>query len=229
MNWRGSQLESRKLYLKFYDAIEVEAYERWIAQLTGEDDDACLRDIQTSFHFESGMKVLDVGAGTGAMCKTLLAIGGLKLFALEPVPAMIKKFRSKSALGRVVLTEGFCDSLEDRHHFAENSFDVIVSRQLVNGLFDPLSAFRNWIHWLQPGGTVVVMDGLFDRNAWTGELEQVVDKLPMSACRSIAMVPYLLENVGFQIDKVGFMSETNARPGTRTQRYLVVASKPESP
>lgn len=106
------------------------------------------------------------------------------------------------------------------------SFDLIASRQLANCLFDPLAAFRNWYSWLRPGGAVVVMDGLFDRHDWSEKWEGVVDTLPLSACRTTATVPYLLENTGFRIDFVGLMDHTNALPSTRTQRYMVAATKP---
>ncbi len=227
MNWRGSQAECRQQVLKTYNTEEVETYERWIISLSSDDDRACLQDIETAFSFKQGMRVLDVGAGTGAMCKTLVGLGGLELFALEPVPAINAKLQAKPELSCVQVSQGFCDSPDDRSVFADGAFDVIVSRQLMNGLFDPLAAFHNWLHWLKPGGTVIAMDGLYDRNAWTGALEPLVDKLPMSACRSIAMAPYLLERAGFRIHHVGWMPATNARPGTRTQRYMVVAAKPQ--
>ncbi len=111
-------------------------------------------------------------------------------------------------------------------HFRPDSFDLIASRQLANCLFDPLAAFRNWIHWLRPGGTMVVMDGLFDRDAWSGTWDGMVDTLPLSACRTTATVPYLLEQVGFHVDYVGPMVHTNELLSTRTPRYIVAATKP---
>jgi ubiquinone/menaquinone biosynthesis C-methylase UbiE len=185
MNWRNSQLDSRQRYLAKYDAVEMDWYEQWIEALTDEDDEACLHDIQLAFPFESGMTVLDAGAGTGTMCKIWMRMVGLKLFALEPVPAMIAKLKSKPELAPVAVVAGFCDSLADQAAFGKGKFDAIVSRQLVNGLFDPLTAFTNWYHWLKPSGYVEVMDGLFDRSGWTGQWAEEVDVLPMSACRSM--------------------------------------------
>ena len=227
MNWRIAQAESRQRYLTKYDIAEVEQYEQWIEQLTIEDDDACLQDLAEAFQFKAGMTVLDVGAGTGAMSKTLLRIPGLRLFALEPSVAMIAKLRSKKELESVEVREGFCDAVEDRSHFPKGFFDVIVSKQVVNGLFDPLFAFQNWHYWLKAGGSVIVLDGLFDRTGWAGKWQEEVDVLPMSACRSTAMIPYLLEKSGFQVIAVPPMLLTNARPTTRTQRYGVVARRIE--
>jgi SAM-dependent methyltransferase len=225
MNWRITQAESRQRYLTKYDTSEVEAYEHWIRQLTNEDDDACLRDIQSVFSFKSAMTVLDAGSGSGAMSKTLLRVPGLTIHAIEPSPAMIAMFRTKEELNGVNVKEGFCDAIEDRSHFQQGTFDVVVSRQLVNGLFDPLVAFQNWHHWLKPGGTVIALDGLFDRTGWTGRWQEEVDVLPMSSCRSTATIPYLLENSGFDVISVQLMTLTNARPTVKTQRYCVVATK----
>jgi hypothetical protein len=53
-----------------------------------------------------------------------------------------------------------------------------------------------------------------------------VDLRPLSACQSMATMPYLLEKVGFQIEAVELMTATNKLPATRTTRHVVVASKP---
>jgi hypothetical protein len=90
-------------------------------------------------------------------------------------------------------------------------------------------AFKNWHRWLKAGGAVIVIEGLYDRPAWVGRWEEEVDLLPLSACRTTATVPYLLEQAGFNIDAVYYMNATNALPATRTQRYIVFASKQVEP
>ena len=125
----------------------------------------------------------------------------------------------------VVTVEGFCDNIGDRHHFNAAQFGAIVSRQLVNGLFDPLTAFRNWHYWLSPDGAVVVIDGVYGRSSWTGIWQEDVDVLPLSSCQSTALAPYLLEIAGFRIETVRWMEAVNKLPSTRTQRYVVVARK----
>lgn len=225
MGWRITQAESRARYLAKFDADEVEQYESWIRQLSRDDDLAFLNDLRAAFTFRHGMSVLDAGAGTGAMCRVLVNVPGLSVTAMEPAPAMLEKLKAKPELRGIRTLEGFCDSVDDRAHVPAASLDVIVSRQLVNGLFDPVQAFKNWHHWLKPGGSVIVVDGLYDRSSWTGRWAEEVDVLPVSACRSTALIPYLLEGAGFHIDVVSLMKETNAMPSTRTPRYLVSATK----
>jgi SAM-dependent methyltransferase len=226
MKWRGTQSASRKRYIEKFDTEEVDRYESWILQLTREDDEAVLSDISRVFKFRGGMSVLDVGAGTGALCRILSQIPQLFITAMEPSPAMLEKLRTKPELKNVTVVEGFCDSHNDHEYFDDSTFDVIVSRQLVNGLFDPLTAFHNWHRWLKNDGSVIVIDGLYNRSAWTERWEEEIDVLPLSACQTISTIPYLLEATGFKINAVNYMKSTNLIPSTRTKRYIVVASKP---
>jgi SAM-dependent methyltransferase len=193
-----------------------------------DDDDhqACVEDIGHHLPLTDGMSVLDAGAGTGALCLALTQIPGLQINALEPSRAMGKLLSAKPSLSDISVVEGFCDHANDRDLFSADSFRVIASRQLANCLYDPLAAFRNWHHWLRPGGCVIVLDGHYQRSAWSGKWTDMVDTLPLSACQTNAAVPYLLEEAGFRVDFAGSMNATNARPSTRTKRYMVVATKP---
>ena len=172
MDWRSTQADSRDRYLAKFDRAEADRYDEIVGQLSRGDEDAYLSDLRRLLHFREGMLVLDVGAGTGALCGILTRLPGLTITAMEPAPAMLAKLRNKAGLHNVATVEGFCDGSSDLHHFKAGHVDVIVSRQLVNGLFDPLTAFRNWRHWLSWGGAVVMIDGLYSRAAWTGVWEE---------------------------------------------------------
>ena len=225
MSYRSTQQESRNRYLATYDDEEASKYDAWVTKMTAADHDACIADLKHCVTFSENMDVLDAGSGTGALCLSLIRICALHITALEPCEAMAALLKSKRELNGVARVRGFCDHADDQSHFGVNMFDLIASRQLANCLFDPLAAFRNWHYWLRLGGSVVVMDGLFDRSDWTGRWEGIVDSLPLSACRTTAMVPYLLEQTGFRVDYVGPMNATNALLSTRTQRYIVSATK----
>lgn len=225
MSWRDSQDASRRRYVEKFDAAEAERYDAVGGTLAREDEDAYLSDLADAVPLAAGMQVLDAGAGTGTLTRILVRCPGLTLTALEPAPAMLARLRARPELRGVTAIAGFCDSVADRALFAPAGFDVIASRQLVNGLYDPLSAFANWHFWLKPGGSVLVIDGLYERAAWSGAWEEEVDVLPVAACQSTALVPYLLEQSGFSVEAVRMMDAVNRRPSTRTPRYLVVARK----
>ena len=223
MGWRISQAESRRRYLEKFDAAESAAYDVTTGTLVPEDQCAYRDDLAGVFAFRAGQRVLDAGAGSGASTQVLAGIGGLTLTALEPAPQMLAQLRAKPDLRDVATVAGFCDHAEDRGLFAAGRFDVVFSRQLANGLYDPLAAFANWHHWLRPGGAVVLVEGAYGRDAWQGRWEDEVDRLPLSACQGMATIPYLLEQAGFVVETAQWLSRTNARPATRTRRYVVVA------
>ncbi len=227
MDWQQRRTAARRRTAIKYDAVEAQAYGslQGLGWLTPAEENAHLADLERVVEFAPGMRVLDVGAGTGVMCSLLRRLPGLKLTALEPSPAMLALLQSKPELANVTAINGFCDEPQDIERFGAGAFDRIVSRQVVNGLFDPLVAFRHWHHWLKPAGTVVVIDGLYGRDGWTGRWEEEVDALPLAASQSMASTPYLLENVGFTIETVERMASVNALPTTRTPRYVVVARK----
>lgn len=225
MSFRESHLEFRNRLLSIYDTEEVATYDEWITSLTPEDHAACLADLTCHCYLSPGMSVLDAGAGTGALSVTLSQISGLNITALEPSDAMLRRLRSKAELSDIAVHQGFCDHHSDRFQFPQDHFDVVASRQLTNTLFDPMAAFHNWHYWLRPSGYLIIMDGLYDRDDWRDQWRAFVDSLPLSACRTIATVPYLLEYCGFSVEFAGYMNRTNDRPSTRTKRYMVVARK----
>ncbi len=226
MNWSQSREEYRQRLVNKYDASEATRYESYLGSLAREDEQAYLADMEMACSFRCGQKVLDVGAGTGALTKILTQVAGLQLTAMEPSLPMLELLRAKPELAEVKTVHSGCDRSADRSIFPESSFDIIVSRQVVNSLFDPLVAFENWLHWLKPRGRVLVIDGVYGRDGWTGVWEEEVDVIPLSACQSLATVAYLMESVGFEVDSVGWMPSTNKLPATRTKRYLVAATKP---
>ena len=225
VTWRSTQDESRARYLAKYDEAEAERWDAMVSMLGRADEDAYLADLAEVFAFRPGMSVLDAGAGTGALCTMLVRLPGLAMTALEPAPAMLARLRRRPGLESVLAVQGFCDAQHDRQHFSAAQFDVIASRQLANGLFDPLTAFENWHHWLKPGGVVVAIEGAYGRDAWAGIWQEEIDVLPLSATQSTATLPYLLEAAGFSVEAVRWMEAVNAMPSTRAARYMVVARK----
>lgn len=223
MDWRIDQAEFRRRTLAKFDEAECARYDALVGQLSREDEDAYCADLSGAVAWRPGMTALDVGAGTGAMCGVLARVAPeAAITALEPAPAMLARLLVNYP--DVACRAGWCDHAEDRSQFTDGQFDVIVSRQLVNGLYDPLAAFRNWRAWLKPRGVVVVIDGIYGREAWAGAWAEDVDVLPASAVQSAALIPYLLEYAGFTVAQVRWMDAVNARPATRTKRSLVTAT-----
>lgn len=227
VDWQTRRTAARGRHAARYDAAEAGAYGamRGLGWLTTPEQDAYLDDLRRVVELKPGTRVVDVGAGTGVLCSVLVRLPGLALTALEPSAAMLDILRRRPELAGVVTVLGSCDAEGDEALFEPGRFDAVVSRQVTNGLFDPLRAFRHWHGWLRPGGVAVAIDGLYGREAWRGAWQEEIDVLPLSACQTMATVPYLLEAVGFRIRAVERMSAVNALPTTRTPRYVVVAER----
>ena len=226
MDWRGTREASRRRYRAKFDAAEAADYDAIVGYLPADAEKLYAEELTAHVGLKAGDDVLDAGAGTGTMTAILARMPGLRIVALEPAPAMLDVLRAKPQLRGVTAVEGFCDAPEDRALFPAARFDAIVSRQLLNGLFDPSEAFANWFHWLKPGGVVAAIDGYYGRSAWGGKWAEEVDVLPLSANQSLALAPYLLERAGFAVERAALTEAVNASPATRTTRYLVVARKP---
>jgi aminoglycoside 6'-N-acetyltransferase len=225
-DWQGRRAAARGRHAARYDADEARTYAATpgLGWLSPAEQDAYLADLQRVVRIAPGSSVLDVGAGAGALCGVLARLPGLEVTALEPSPAMLEQLRRRPEIAHVATVQGSCDAPGDDALFPPARFDVIASRQVVNGLFDPLVAFARWRRWLKSGGFVVVIDGLYGRDGWRGAWAEEIDVLPLSACQTLATVPYLLEVAGFRILAVERMTTVDALPGTRTPRYVVVAT-----
>jgi SAM-dependent methyltransferase len=228
MNWSQAREELRDRLIAKYNETEAKWYDDFVGTLSDDDEEAYLADILDAVPLSAGQNVLDVGAGSGTISKLVSRVDGLTISALEPSPAMCDLMRRKPQLANVTIIAGGCDRRSDHTRVAPGSVDVIISRQVVNSLFDPLVAFQNWLHWLKQGGKAIVIDGIYGRDGWQGIWAEEVDALPLSACQSLATIPYLLQSVGFEVESAGWMTRANQLPSTRTKRYMVVATKPTS-
>ena len=98
MSYRGTQQESRERYLANYNADGAREYDEWVATMTAIDHEACIADLQCGITLYDGMRVLDAGSGTGALCLALVQIPGLHITALEPCASMLDLLESKPEL-----------------------------------------------------------------------------------------------------------------------------------
>ena len=101
----------------------------------------------------AGEAVLDVGCGTGATLLRLAAAVGTDGHVLgcdvsAPMLALARQRISAAGVRNVELVQADAQS----HEFAENAFDLLVSRFGVMFFADPRAAFANLRRALRPGG-----------------------------------------------------------------------------
>lgn len=112
-----------------------------------------------------GKRVLDVGTGPGFF-SVLLARSGYQVTAADGSEGMVRQ-AERNFQNQHVKVELFCSDVVRLEEFPPNSFDAIVSRDVVWTLYDPETAYRRWMEILKPGGRLIVFDGNYrmDRNS----------------------------------------------------------------
>jgi 2-polyprenyl-3-methyl-5-hydroxy-6-metoxy-1,4-benzoquinol methylase len=129
---------------------DVDEYGKQKSDYTLNDWDA---DSIKSMLRSGGAKLLEIGCGTGVFLAKAREHGfdcsGLELssYAAEFVRKM----------GIPVETKGIEDA-----NFPENSWDVIVMREVIEHLPHPMEALKTIHRWLKPGGVLFMATGNYD-------------------------------------------------------------------
>jgi SAM-dependent methyltransferase len=158
--------------------------------------------------FDRHKSVLEVGAGNGLFTRLLSGWGCRRVVGTDISAGMISVARSRlpDCEFKVISTEA------DPDLFRPASFDLIISRQVACHLIDPIAVFECWKTWLQPGGRVAVIDGLWTRKDWGPSVNSagvLVDDRPLSCTQTWATVAYFLERSGLSVTDRRFLDRVN--------------------
>jgi ubiquinone/menaquinone biosynthesis C-methylase UbiE len=120
----------------------------------------CNRKISQLVNLQDGMKVLDVGCGTGSLLKELAGSGKeLNLYGIDLSPEMINAARAKLKDGNhVELYERSAADLP----FESNYFDYVVCMNSLHHHANPNQSLIEMTRVLKPGGVMILMDGFVD-------------------------------------------------------------------
>lgn len=137
-------------------------------ELAGSQREAWLHVLEEQFPEEKKeeMKILDIGTGPGFF-PMILSEAGYTVAAVDYTEEMLEKAKenlgkyTKYGLERVTLQRMDAQNLE----FADETFDVVISRNLTWNLEKPEQAYQEWMRVLKPGGVLLN----FDAN-WYGYL-----------------------------------------------------------
>lgn len=99
--------------------------------------------------------MLDCGCGP-TFFTILLAQLGHHVTGIDAAPGMLERARRNIQEYGVTarILEMDCHSLE----LPDESFDLVLSRNLTQALRDPVAVYREWMRVLRPGGTLLIFD-----------------------------------------------------------------------
>lgn len=122
--------------------------------------------VRWALEVAPGPRVLDLGAGTGKLTATLVALGA-EVTAVEPDPAMLAELRR--ALPSVRALPGSAEAIP----LPDASVDAVVAGNAMHW-FDMDVAGPEIARVLAPGGVLAGLWNIFDdRVDWVAELERV--------------------------------------------------------
>ena len=124
-------------------------------ELENEMGQRWLREIEKFLPEERSLDILDVGTGTGFFA-VLLAQQGHRVEGIDLTPAMLEEARILAKQRNLEIT--FREMDAQNLDYLEDSFDVVISRNLTWTLPDPERAYSEWFRVLKPGGALMNFD-----------------------------------------------------------------------
>lgn len=135
-------------------------------ELMGMQKQAWLSVLEAHFPKKENIKILDIGTGPGFF-PIILAQAGYQVVAVDYTEGMLEKagenlqIYAADVQGKVKFARMDAQNLE----FPQESFDVVISRNLTWNLEHPEKAYEQWYRVLKKGGVLLN----FDAN-WYGYL-----------------------------------------------------------
>lgn len=116
---------------------------------------AWLKKIMDNAPDKRTLDVLDIGTGPGFLAIVLGEVGH-NITAVDCSKHMIEEAEQNARNAGVAASFYKMDS--HTLLFQDNSFDLIISRNVTWSLYDPVKAYMEWKRVLRPGGRMIVFD-----------------------------------------------------------------------
>lgn len=119
-----------------------------------------LKELNEYLPAQKGLKILDIGTGTGFFC-FLLGGEGHDLTGIDLTQQMIYEARKSSE--QLGISAAFYVMDAENPEFDDNSFDAIVTRNVTWTLPDLKKAYQKWYKLLKDGGVIINFDADYCR------------------------------------------------------------------
>ena len=124
-------------------------------ELENEMGQRWLHEIERFLPEGRSLNILDVGTGTGFFA-VLLAQQGHRVEGIDLTPAMLEEARTLAKQRNLDIT--FREMDAQNLAYPDDTFDVVISRNLTWTLPDPERAYASWFRVLKPGGVLLNFD-----------------------------------------------------------------------
>ena len=145
--WSGRAPEYSELHEREMNSMRGDSFIKWVASLP---------------HTGAGVQALDLGCGSGFV-SICLASAGCTVTSVDFSAEMLEQARSNleaRGLNGVTFKQMDVHNLE----FAENTFDLVMTRNVTWILKDLEQVYAEVLRVLKPGGTLINLDGDFGRS-----------------------------------------------------------------
>jgi len=129
---------------------QVNQHEQEVGQ-----DQVWLREIERHLPKEKNLKILDVGTGPGFFA-IFLTKAGYHVTAVDYTEAML--LEAKKNAGDLADQIEFYQMDAQNLKFPDESFDVVISRNLTWNLEEPQKAYQEWLRVLKKDGVLLNFD-----------------------------------------------------------------------
>ena len=160
---------------------------------TAESWESVLKDLVPG---DPGKNAIDIGTGRGQFAVYLARLG-FCVTGIDLSENMISQAKKHAKKNTLAIDFKIQDAEELK--FNDNTFDVVVSRNLLWTLPDPYKAVKEWRRILKPGGTLVISDGFWMNYTWR-RLHCFVFNLAKNIFRNDSMISarFFLSYAAFQ-------------------------------
>ncbi len=145
------------------------------------------KEILTQLPTGDNLKILDIGCGAGFF-SIILAKHGHQVVGIDLTESMIADAKILAAEEGVKPT--FCTMDAENLDFDDESFDVVISRNLTWTLPHPRDAYREWMRVLKKDGVMLNYDAEYAKDQKTSKLSgrhahDDISKELMNQCNKI--------------------------------------------
>lgn len=156
--------ERKERIVSYWEKRSGDFLEHKRAELHSPMAERWLYEIKNQLPQDKNLRILDVGCGAGFF-SVLLAKEGYQVTGVDLTPDMVENARTLAAEEKTDCEFLVMDA--ENLRFADESFDVVISRNLTWTLPDVKRAYREWVRVLKKGGILLNFDANYGLSDFT--------------------------------------------------------------